>query len=163
MPRSTYPVQAAETERVGSEHASRHSTPGQERAVIFVAPRWDMRYIRCGDRAYSCPVMLGTLTDDADAARRTQLKTPWAVVNSDGTLNRGKGVTSISKPSTGEYEIKFKQDVDRCAYSATFDRTTGFISISLRDTSVGPREVGVATTDRSAVVRDSPFHLTVQC
>ena len=110
-------------------------------------------------------VMLGALTDDADAARSTQLKTLWAVVNSDGTLARGKGVTSISKPAatTGEYEVKFRQDVDRCAYSATFDHTSGFIFISLRDTNIGSREVGVTTLDRNGVVRNSPFHLIVNC
>ena len=109
-------------------------------------------------------VMPGVLTDDADAARNTQLKTLWAVVQSDGSLVRGKGATSInSKVSTGEYEVKFKQDVSRCAYSATFDHTSGFIFISLRDSSIGAREVGVTTTDRGAVVRDSPFHLVVNC
>jgi hypothetical protein len=110
-------------------------------------------------------VMLGSLVEDAEAARGTQLKTLWAVVNSDGTLARGKGATSINKPTgtTGEYEIKFKQDVSRCAYSATFDHSSGFIFISLRDSSIGAREVGVTTTDRNAVVRDSPFHLVVNC
>jgi hypothetical protein len=108
-------------------------------------------------------VMLGALTEDADAARSTQLKTLWAVVNPDGTLVRGKGVTSISKPATGEYEVKFRQDVSRCAYSATFDHASGFIFISLRDSNIGAREVGVTTTDRGAVVRNSPFHLVVNC
>jgi hypothetical protein len=108
-------------------------------------------------------VVVGSFTDDADAARRTQLKTLWAVVNADGTLARGKGVASISKPATGDYEIKFKQDVSRCASSATFDHTSGFIFISLRDSSIGPREVGVTTLDRGAFVHDSPFHLIVQC
>ena len=35
-------------------------------------------------------VVLGSITDEADAARRTQLKTLWAVVNSEGTIARGK-------------------------------------------------------------------------
>ena len=109
-------------------------------------------------------VVVGSLTDDADAAVTTQLKTLWAVVNVDGTPARGKGVASIShQVDTGEYEIKFKQNVSACAYSATFDHSSGFIFISLRDSSIGPREVGVTTTDRAAVVRDSPFHLIVQC
>ena len=108
-------------------------------------------------------VVVGSFTDDADAARRTQLKTLWAVVNADGTLARGKGVTSSSKVDTGDYEIRFRQDVSRCASSATFDHTSGFIFIALRDSRIGPREVGVTTTDRNAVVRDSPFHLIVQC
>jgi hypothetical protein len=108
-------------------------------------------------------VVVASMTDDADAARRTQLKTLWAVVNADGTLDRGKGVTDSDKVSTGEYEIQFNRDVSRCAHSATFDHASGFIFISLRDASIGAREVGVTTTDRSAVVRDSPFHLIVTC
>ena len=110
-------------------------------------------------------VVLGSMTDEADAARRTQLKTLWAVVDADGTIDRGKGVASTgsSKVATGEYEIKFNRDVNRCAYSATFDHTSGFIFISLRDTNIGSREVGVTTLNRSAVVDDSPFHLIVQC
>ena len=108
-------------------------------------------------------VVLGSMTDEADAARSTQLKTLWAVVNSDGTVDRGKGVTSSSKPDTGQYEVKFNRDVSRCAYSATFDHNSGFIFIALRGTSIGSREVGVSTTDRAAVVRDSAFRLIVQC
>jgi hypothetical protein len=108
-------------------------------------------------------VVAGSFTDDADTARRTQLKTLWSVVYSDGTLARGKGATSINKANTGDYEVKFRQDVSRCASSATFDHNSGFIFITLRDSSIEPREVGVTTTDRMAVVRDSAFHLIVQC
>jgi hypothetical protein len=46
-------------------------------------------------------VVLGSVTDEADAARRTQLKTLWAVVNSDGTIDRGKGVASTRSSSRG--------------------------------------------------------------
>jgi len=49
-------------------------------------------------------VVLGSMTNEADAARRAQLKTLWAVVNADGTIDRRKGVasTSSSKVATGE-------------------------------------------------------------
>ena len=103
-------------------------------------------------------VVLGYVTDEADAARRTQLKTLLAVVNSDGTIPRGKGVasTTSSKVATGQYEVKFNRDASRCTYSATFDHDTGFIFITLRGTSI-------TTTDRNAMVEDSAFHLIVQC
>ncbi len=100
---------------------------------------------------------------DAEAA---ELKTLWAVVRADGTLERGKGVTSISKPATGDYKIKFKQDVSRCACSATLLNASGFVFL---DTVRGigdpltPREVGVTTLDRGGFVRDSSFHLVVHC
>ncbi len=108
-------------------------------------------------------VVVGSMTDDADAARRTQLKTLWAVVDADGTLARGKGVTDSDNVGTGRYEVTFNRNVTGCAYSATFDHASGFIFISLRDASIGPRQVGVTTTDRGAIVRDSPFHLIVTC
>jgi hypothetical protein len=108
-------------------------------------------------------VVLDSFADDADAQGTTRLKTLWAVVNPDGTLARGKGATSSRKPSTGEYEIRFVQDVRNCAYSATFDHNSGFVFIALRDASIGQREVGVTTTDRGGTVRDSPFHLVVHC
>ncbi len=56
----------------------------------------------------------GTKIDDADAARRTQLKTLWAVVDADGNLVRGKGVTLARKNNTsvpGTYQVFFDRDV----------------------------------------------------
>ena len=108
-------------------------------------------------------VALGSMTDDADAARKTQLKTLWAVVSFDGTLERGRGVTSVSKPDTGEYTIKFRQDVSRCAYSATL-RNSGFIYLTTsREDPLTRREVAVNTLDRGGFVRDTSFHLVVNC
>jgi hypothetical protein len=100
-------------------------------------------------------------SSDSEAARAR--RTLWAVVNADGTLDRGKGVTDSNRVGQGEYEIRFERDVNRCAYAVTFDHTSGFAFISLRDSSISSREVGVTTTDRTAVVRDSPFHLIVNC
>jgi hypothetical protein len=108
-------------------------------------------------------VVLDSFADDADAQGTTRLKTLWAVVNPDGTLAREKGATSSRKASTGEYEIRFVQDVRSCAYSATFDHSSGFVFIALRDDSIGQRVVGVTTSDRGGTVRDSPFHLVVHC
>src|SRR3954470_17076146 len=42
-----------------------------------------------------------------------------AVVNSDGTLDRGKGVVSSLKLATGQYEVIFTRNVRQCAYNAT--------------------------------------------
>lgn len=89
------------------------------------------------------------------------LTTLWAVVNTDGMIARGKGVTSSIKSSTREYEIIFRQSVISCTYSATFDHDSGFISPM--DSSIGSREVGVTTLNRSGIVRDSSFHLIVHC
>jgi len=110
-------------------------------------------------------VVVGSMTEDADAARRTQLKTLWAVVNADGTLARGKGVTEGDNVSTGEYTIAFKQDVSGCASSATLLNNSGFAFLdTIRATDLlTRREVGVTTLDRNGVVRDTSFHLIVTC
>lgn len=112
--------------------------------------------------------VLGTFASPRDAEAAV-LKTLWAVVDADGTLQRGKGVTSLSRLSSGEYLIKFKQDVSRCACSATLLNNSGFVFLDtivtvdnqVRQTT--PREVGVTTLDRAGFVRDTAFHLVVHC
>ena len=97
---------------------------------------------------------------DGEAAPLTTL---WAVVNADGSRQRGKGVTASNKVDTGRYEIRFERAVDHCAYSVTMDHNSGFVFISLRTSNITPREVGVTTLDRGGTVRDTAFHLIVNC
>ena len=102
-------------------------------------------------------------------AEAADLKTLWAVVNEDGTLQRGKGVMNARKLATGEYVVKFKQDVNKCAWSASLQNNSGFVfldtilNIDNEPRLATPREVGVTTTDRGGILRDTPFHLIVQC
>ena len=72
-------------------------------------------------------------------------------------------MTASKKVSTGEYEIRFERNVDNCAYSVTMDHNSGFAFISPLDPGTSPRIVGVTTLDRAGVVRDTPFHLVVNC
>ena len=97
---------------------------------------------------------------DSEAATRRVL---WAVINGDGTRKRGKGVTTSNKIRTGEYEIRFERNVDKCAYSVTMDHNSGFAFISLLDPDTSARIVGVTTLDRAGIVRDTSFHLVVNC
>jgi hypothetical protein len=83
------------------------------------------------------------------------------VVNPDGTPNRGKGLTASSKTSTGQYKVRFSQDVSQCAYSVTLDINSGFSFISLTPSDASPRNVFVRTLNRDGVVRDAGFHLVV--
>jgi hypothetical protein len=48
----------------------------------------------------------------------------FAVVNADGSLGGNKNLTSISHPSTGVYDLQFKQNVDLCAINGTIGGTT---------------------------------------
>jgi hypothetical protein len=99
--------------------------------------------------------------NDGEAA--TTLETLWAVVNANGTLNRGEGVVASTKLDTGEYRVRFERNVSQCAYTATLDHTSGFVFIGLRFPDDSPRTVRVVTTDRGGTVRDSQFHLVVNC
>ena len=119
-------------------------------------------------------VVLSVTNDDAEAAKRPLLKTLWAVVNEDGTLDRSKGVTNSSRLAEGGYRITFNRDVSGCAYSATVDLSglgegrTGEIYVSRDDDSptdpTTPRQVDVVTYNSSGTGSgDNQFDLIVHC
>lgn len=118
--------------------------------------------------------VLALTNDDADAARRPLLKTLWAVVNEDGTLDRSKGVTDSIRLAEGAYRITFNRDVSGCAYSATVDLSglgeghAGEVYVGRNDDSptdpTTPRQVDVATYNSSGTGSvDNQFDLTVDC
>lgn len=92
----------------------------------------------------------------------------WAVVDSDGTLDRGKSVVSTQRLSTGQYEVIFKKNVRRCAYLASIGlvgsegvEDPGQISVVGRFTD--ERGVFIETTDSTGTNADRGFHLNVIC
>src|SRR5215210_6658080 len=77
---------------------------------------------------------LGSMVEDADAAKKKELKTLWAVVDADGTLVRGKGVTGNNKLGTGTYGFFFNRNVEGCAWVATLrEGNAGEISVGFDD------------------------------
>jgi hypothetical protein len=101
---------------------------------------------------------------DADAARRRRLpKTLWAVVNADGTLVRGKGVTDSIRATTGFYHITFVRNVSGCAYSAS---TNGGSPGDVAPTNISqpaPQVVLVFTYNSAGTPADLAFQLVVNC
>jgi hypothetical protein len=104
---------------------------------------------------------------EADARFATRL---WAVVNGNGTLARGHGVTSVSRgiQPAGQYDVIFDRNVRNCAYVATpgqpgtdilFDPT--FISVSSDPDSANG--VRVETKNPGGGLTNEPFHLHVSC
>ena len=91
----------------------------------------------------------------------------WAVVNSNGTLDRGVGVTQTSRIDTGDYRVTFNRNVSGCAYAATLaGALQGEISTFVRDidpNATTPQQVAVATRNSSGTLADIPFHLIVTC
>ena len=101
---------------------------------------------------------------DAEAARRRRLpKTLWAVVNADGTLVRGKGVTGSIRATTGFYQVTFVRDVSGCACSAS---TNGGIPGDVAPSSISPpapQVVQVFTWNSAGTPADLAFQLVVNC
>jgi hypothetical protein len=94
--------------------------------------------------------------------------TLWAVVGSTGTLVRGgTGTVSAKSPSTGRYEILFKQDVSKCAYIATEGSTTNGVPVAsligVATLEENPDGVFVETFNPAGTLTAESFHLAVFC
>jgi hypothetical protein len=93
----------------------------------------------------------------------------WAVVNADGTLGRGKGVTSITHTAGGgSYIVIFNKNVRNCMYVGTIGlsgasgtSSRGFITTV--GAAVDVNGVFVTTDDTSAAPAERGFHLYVGC
>ena len=106
---------------------------------------------------------LGSTLDTADAAKRPQLKTLWAVVEADGTVVRSKGVTDHKKIDSGRYEIDFNRNISECAYTVTLSMGASG-QTTTQEGFGGPRSTDVITGNSAGTANeDMPFHLVVNC
>ena len=94
----------------------------------------------------------------------------FAVVNADGTLQRGSANVTSSKlvASDGQYAIDFGRNVDQCAYTATVGMTGLIGGSTFGITNVAPlgnndNAVFVRTHSQTGALTDRPFHLVVVC
>ena len=88
----------------------------------------------------------------------------WAVVNSGGVLLRGSHVVSTSiAPVGGAYTVTFDQDVDECAYVATFDGDASPGEITVANHVSAPASVTVRTFTSAGNNGPHTFHLVVAC
>jgi hypothetical protein len=93
----------------------------------------------------------------------------WAVVDgTDGSLDRGNGVTSTTKSDTGDYQVRFNKNVRGCVYVATVGlpgslgvELPGQIGVVGENASV--RGVWIDTYDSLGNESDRSFHLLVDC
>jgi S-layer homology domain len=119
----------------------------------------------CGGGNYcpSAPVtrqqMAVFLVKTLDAA-----KNRFAVVNSGGTLVRGRGVVSTARGTTGFYEVIFDTNITGCAYIGTVagPLPAGFGGF-LTTTRVTTNAVFVNTFSEAGVVDDRSFQVEVVC
>jgi hypothetical protein len=94
----------------------------------------------------------------------------WAVLNPDGTLNRGSHVVSSGKVdysgTTGSYEVIFDRDVTNCVYMGTLGGANtvlsqGQITTFPRNNNVDG--VFIFTYDDAGVRADRLFQVAVLC
>jgi hypothetical protein len=91
-----------------------------------------------------------------------------AVVDADGTLERGRGATGIVHVNTGIYEVDFTKDVTACGYTATIGLSgdTGASdpgTVAVVGRSGTPKGVYIQTFDKKGHPLDLGFHLILAC
>jgi hypothetical protein len=98
----------------------------------------------------------------------TQKKVLWAVVNSNGTLARGRGARDANALGSGGYEVLFDRNVRRCAYTATIglsgakgNSSPGEITVVGRNGATNG--VFIKTRNSSGASANRGFHLTLNC
>jgi hypothetical protein len=90
-----------------------------------------------------------------------------AVINADGTVVRGAGVTSASRAGPGNYEVIFNRNVSDCTWQGTIAGpgagTTAIGLIAINLLAASPNGLFVRTADTSNTVTDHQFQLIVFC
>jgi hypothetical protein len=91
----------------------------------------------------------------------------WGVIDTDGSLVRGAGVTSTSRTAAGAYHVVFNQDVSDCGYLATLGRTGAEVAqggeIGTGGLPETPNGVWVRTRDSAGNLTDLSFHIAIAC
>jgi len=112
------------------------------------------------------PVVNADKIDGLDSAAFA--RPMWAVVNSNGSLARGAGVSTSSQPfGTGTYQVNFNRDVTQCAYTATLGNPgdgnppRGFIIVAAR--AGEPSGIYLETRNLLDALENRSFHLDVSC
>lgn len=110
----------------------------------------------------------GAYASGEDRAPKPQKGTIWAVVNSDGTLDRqSEDITRVVRIATGQYRVFAEGDVRNCAYEATAgDVGLGIPPRTYADVAQGffdSRSAFVETYDSTGVRVDSDFYLAILC
>jgi len=92
----------------------------------------------------------------------------FAVVNSNGTLARGRGVTSVSRLGTGQYDVRFSRSIATCAWEGTVG-LSGFGGAAAPGIVTLVGRIGtnnglfVTTYSTTGAAADTPFHTLVVC
>jgi hypothetical protein len=94
-------------------------------------------------------------------------KAQFAVVNSTGSLARGRHVLSTQSLGSGSYEVFFDRDISACALRATIGSVNtaspppAFVAVALR--AADHTLAFVQTSDLAGAGEDHAFHLALDC
>jgi hypothetical protein len=91
-----------------------------------------------------------------------------AVVKRDGSLVRGRDVSSAAHLATGAYEVIFTHDVSACAYTATIGTAAaGFSRMALTVTTAtrlgNPNGAFISIHNLAGAAVDHAFHIVTRC
>lgn len=92
----------------------------------------------------------------------------YAVVNGNGTVSRGAGVTSATRSSAGVYEVIFKRNIVHCSWTGsvgfgTFSGSVPASHISVTGRAGTNNGVFVQTFNSANAATDLPFHIHILC
>ena len=120
-------------------------------------------------RSFRTAVIAGAAFIGLALPATAQAAKNWAVVQGNGTLVRGNGVTTVTHPSTGVYIATFTADMHGCAYIANpgdpaggFVNTASTVSVSRRAGNRHALYIQV-WNQQTAALADLPFHLVAYC
>ena len=107
-------------------------------------------------------VATGLNADEVDGMSADQLRARFALVNDDGTLSNGNGVTRVTRIGDGRYAVDFDGPIENCGYTVTIASadivgTTGVERADADTLIVSTRSLPDGTPS------DRPFNVTVSC
>jgi hypothetical protein len=92
----------------------------------------------------------------------------FAVVTGQGSLARGRNISSVARTAEGRYQVIFTTDVRNCAYYATPGDTSASplatgAQVTVASLAANVNGVAVRTYGAGGNAGDRPFHLLVSC
>ena len=88
----------------------------------------------------------------------------FAVINSNGTVARGKGEAAAVRLGVGYYRVAFSRDITNCGYVASVGGVGTELATGIANpTRLGSGFVLVRTFALNGVQADRPFHLYIDC
>jgi hypothetical protein len=102
------------------------------------------------------------------AGKLDNAKVLYAILNSDGTLDQGKGVVSSLLYGTGTYNVRFDRDISTCAAVATPADSTGGGVVPAKQVTLNQHEgytnrFYVETRNSAGTLVNSAFTIVAVC